>query len=105
MLRGPCVPICCHILSYGYTHIYEYALVLFHIIQCGINHHQRTGADEVSAEACAEVVEDSVTMRLSHLGVNVVAAVAEFRDLLGQKLHPLSRVAEDNALIDLQLSK
>lgn len=50
-------------------------------------------------------MEDSVTMRLSHLGVNVVAAVAEFRDLLGQKLHPLSRVAEDNALIDLQLSK
>jgi hypothetical protein len=35
---------------------------------------------------------------LSHLGVNVVAGVAELCDLLGQEFHSLGRVAEDDAL-------
>lgn len=46
--------------------------------------YKPTGADEISAKACTEVVEDSVTMCLCHLSVDVIAAVAKFCDLLGQ---------------------
>ena len=42
-------------------------------------------------------------VRLSHIAVTVEAAEAEVGDLLGQELHPLSRVAEDDRLVDLQL--
>ena len=44
-------------------------------------------------------------MRLGHLGVDVVAAVAELCNLLGEELDPLSGVAEDDALVDLQLGE
>ena len=64
-----------------------------------------TGADEVSAEAGPEVVEDPVAVGLVHLGVDVVAGVAQVRDFLGQQLDALSRVAEDDALVYLQLQK
>ena len=37
-------------------------------------------------------------MVLRHPGVNVVAAVAEVGDLLGQQFYSLRRVAEDDAL-------
>ncbi len=60
-------------------------------------------ADEVAAKAGPEVVEDPVAVRLGHPRVDVVAGVAQLGDLLGQLLHPLSRVAEDDALVDLQL--
>lgn len=40
---------------------------------------------------------------LHHLGMNVEAGVAQLGDLLGQELHPLGGVAEDNWLIDLKL--
>ncbi len=40
---------------------------------------------------------------LLHLGVDVEARVAELRDLLGQELHAVHRVAEDDGLVDLQL--
>ena len=35
---------------------------------------------------------------LGHFGMYVVAGVAQLGDLLGQQLHPLGRVAEDDAL-------
>ena len=41
-------------------------------------------ADQVPAEASSEVVEDSVTVSLGHLGVDVVAGVAQLSDLLGE---------------------
>lgn len=64
---------------------------------------EEVGTDQVSAEAGSEVVEDSVTVSLGHLGVDVVAGVTQLSDLFGQQLHSLCRVAEDDALIDLQL--
>ena len=63
----------------------------------------RTGADQVPAEACPEVVEDSVAVRLLHAGVDVVARVAQLGDLLRQQLHTLGAVTEDDALVYLQL--
>ena len=59
---------------------------------------EEVGADEVPAKPGPEVVEDSVAVSLSHLGVDVVAGVAQLSDLLGQQFHPLRGVAEDNAL-------
>ena len=50
-------------------------------------------------------MEHPVSVRLGHLGVDVVAAVAELGDLLGEQLDPLSGVAEDDALVDLQLGE
>ena len=49
-------------------------------------------------------MEDTVTMLLPHLGVDVVAGVAQIGDLLGQELHSLDWVAEDYRLVDLKLS-
>lgn len=40
---------------------------------------------------------------LHHLGMDVEAGVAQLSDLLGQELHPLSGVTEDNRLVDLKL--
>ncbi len=62
-------------------------------------------ADEVAAEASPEVVEHAVPVCLRHLGVDVVAAVSQLRDLLGQKLDSLGRVAKDDALIDLEFKE
>lgn len=60
-------------------------------------------ADEVPAQALSEVVEHAVPVRLRHFCVYVVAAVAELGDLLGEQLHALRRIAEDDRLVDLQL--
>ena len=61
--------------------------------------------DQVPRRAIAELVKDAVPVGLLHLGVNVVARVAQLGDFLGQKLHTIDGVAEDNALIDLQLGE
>lgn len=40
---------------------------------------------------------------LHHFGVDVKAGVTQLSNLLGQELHPLSGVTEDNRLVDLKL--
>ena len=50
-------------------------------------------------------MENLVPVRLCHLGVNEEAGVAQLRDFLRQKLHTLHGVAEDDALVDLQLGE
>ena len=59
---------------------------------------EEIATDQVPAEAGSEVVEDSIAVSLSHLGVDVVAGVPKLGDLLRQQLHSLCRVAEDDAL-------
>ena len=44
-----------------------------------------------------------VTVGLLHLGVDVEAGVAELGDLLGEQLDAVHAVAEDDALVDVQL--
>lgn len=61
------------------------------------------GADQVSAIALAEVVEDAVTVSLLHTGVDVVARVSELGNLLRQKLDTVDAIAENNRLVDLKL--
>jgi len=66
---------------------------------------EEIAADQVSAKASSEVVEDSITVSLGHLGVDVVAGVAQLSDLLGQELYSLCGVTEDNALVDLKFGE
>jgi len=64
---------------------------------------EQIGAHEVTAQPITEIVEDAVSVSLLHSGMNVIAGVAQLSNLLSQKFHALSGVAEDNTLIDLQL--
>lgn len=66
---------------------------------------EQVGANKVAADTVTEVVEDSVTSCLKHASVTVEARVAEFGDLLGEKLNAVGRVAEDDRLVDLQLGE
>lgn len=64
---------------------------------------EEIGTDEIATESGAEVVEHAVAMRLRHARVDVVTAVTQFGYLLREKLHALSRVAEYDRLVYLQL--
>lgn len=64
---------------------------------------QKVGAHQVAANSISKVVEHSVTVRLQHLGMRVEARVSEFRDLLSQQFNTVSRVAENDGLVDLKL--
>ena len=64
---------------------------------------QQVGADQVPAYAVAEVVEDAVAVLLEHPSVRVETRVAQFSDLLGQKLDTVGGIAENDGLVDLQL--
>ena len=50
-------------------------------------------------------MEDLVAMWLTHLGVDEEAGVAQLGDLLGKKFNSLHGVAEDDALVDLELGE
>ena len=50
---------------------------------------EQIATDEVATQPSSEVMEDPVTMSLSHLCVNIVAGIAQLSYLLGQQLHPL----------------
>lgn len=64
---------------------------------------EEIGGDKVAALALAEVVEDAVAMGLNHLGVDVEAGEAELRNALGKELDTVDRVAEDDALVNVEL--
>lgn len=66
---------------------------------------EEIGTDEVTAQSTAEVVEDSVTVVLKHLGVRVEARVAQLCDLLGEEFDSVRGVAEDDRLVDLELGE
>lgn len=41
-----------------------------------------TWTNQVSAESTTEVMKDAISVSLSHSGMNIIAAVAQLRDLL-----------------------
>ena len=53
--------------------------------------------------ALPEVMEYPIPVLLVHLGMNIEAGIAQLSDLLGQQLHTLGGITEDNRLVDLQL--
>jgi hypothetical protein len=63
----------------------------------------RTRADEVAANTVSKIMENAISVSLEHFGVRVETRIAEFGDLLCEKFHPVSRVAEYNGLVDLEL--
>ena len=63
---------------------------------------QRTRSHQVSRGTVAELMKYSVTVRLLHLGVDVVARIAELSDLLRQQFDAVDRVAENDTLVDFQ---
>lgn len=62
-------------------------------------------ADQIPAQPGSEVMENAISVCLLHLGVDVIAAVAELGDLFRQQFNTLCRIAEDDRLIDLELGK
>jgi len=66
---------------------------------------KEVAAHEITTQASSEIMENPVPVSLGHLGVDVVAGVTKFGDLLGQQLNPLCRVAKNDALVDLQFGE
>mmetsp|Transcript_16597 Transcript_16597/g.28097 ORF Transcript_16597/g.28097 Transcript_16597/m.28097 type:complete len:216 (-) Transcript_16597:577-1224(-) len=62
-------------------------------------------AHEMSGRPVAELVEDSISVWLLHLGVDVETAVPQLRNFLREQLYAVHRVAEDNTLVDIELGK
>ena len=60
-------------------------------------------AHKVPTKPISEVMEHSASVVLVHFSMNVVTGIAQLCDLLSQKFHSLSGIAEDYTLIDLQL--
>ena len=62
-------------------------------------------SNKVTSTSIAEFVEDSVTVGLLHLGMDVEARVAKLGNFLGEEFHAVDRVAEDDGLVDFQLGE
>ncbi len=66
---------------------------------------EKIGADKITADTIAEIVEDTVTIMLQHLSVGVETRVSELGDLLCKKLDSVCGIAEDNRLVDLKFGE
>ena len=62
-------------------------------------------ANEITAYAIAEIMEDTITVRLEHFGVRIETRIAEFGDFFSEELNAVGGVAKDNGLIDLKLER
>lgn len=60
-----------------------------------------TCANKVSTSAIPKVMEDTISVRLQHLGMNVEARVTQLRNLFGQQFHTVDRITKDDRLVDL----
>lgn len=65
---------------------------------------EKVRADKVAADALSEIVEHAVTVRLQHLCVRVETRIAQLSNFLGQQLDPVGGVAENDGLINVELS-
>ncbi len=64
---------------------------------------KKVGAYEIAADTFAEIVEDTITMRLQHLCMRIETRVPKLRDLLREELDSVCRVAKYDRLVDLEL--
>ena len=62
---------------------------------------KKVGADEVTAHAVAEVMENAITVRLQHFGMGIKAGIAQLGHFLGQELDTVGRITKDDRLINL----
>jgi len=63
------------------------------------------GANKVAALPLAEVMENTVAIFLAHLPMNVEARETQSGNLAAQKLDSVHAVAENNALVNCNLSE
>lgn len=88
-------------ISFG--HLWE-VKIDDHVDSLNVNTtREQVRADQIATGSVAEIVENTVTMVLTHFGVNVEARVAKFSDLLSQELNSLCRIAKYDRLVDLKL--
>ena len=66
---------------------------------------EKVGTNEVTRPTVAKFVENTISVGLLHLGVDVKATEAELGDFLGKQLDTIDAVAENDALIDFELGK
>lgn len=64
---------------------------------------QQVWTDKVATISLAKVVEDPISVVLSHFRVDVIARITEFCDFFGEQFDALRRVAEDDRLVDMKL--
>jgi hypothetical protein len=64
---------------------------------------KEVGADEVTAHAVTEVVENAITVRLQHFCMGVETRVAQLCHFLSEELDTVGRITENDRLINLQL--
>ena len=62
------------------------------------------GADEVTAHAVAEVVENTITVGLQHFCMGVETRVTQLCYFLSQELDTVGGITKDDRLINLQLN-
>lgn len=61
-------------------------------------------ADEVTAHAVAEVVENAITVGLQHFCMGVEARITQLCHFLSQELDTIGGITKDDRLINLQLN-
>ena len=92
-------------MQIGLAHLWKIE-VNDHIDRLYVNaSREQVRADQVTASAITEIMEDAITMVLTHTRMNIEARVAQVGDLLGEELNPLRWVTKYDWLIDLQLGE
>mmetsp|Transcript_1435 Transcript_1435/g.2632 ORF Transcript_1435/g.2632 Transcript_1435/m.2632 type:complete len:289 (+) Transcript_1435:1024-1890(+) len=77
-----------------------------HVYGLNINSSgEKIRSHQMSCSAVTELVEDTVSVGLLHLCMNVITGVAKFRNFLGQQFHAVYRVAKNDTLVDFQFGK
>lgn len=66
---------------------------------------EEIGADKVSTNAVAEIMEDAITGLLLHPSMTIETGVAQFGDFFGEQFDTVGRVAEYDGLVDLKLGE
>jgi len=57
---------------------------------------EKIRGNKVTTGSTSEVVEDAISFRLLHAGMNVEAGIAQLGDVLSQQFHTFESVAEDD---------
>lgn len=66
---------------------------------------EKVGCDKVASGTIAKLMKDTITIRLLHLGVDIVAGIAKLGDFLREQFDAVDGVAENDGLVDLQFGE
>ena len=77
-------------------------VLLAHVTHFARYTNKLTRGNKVPRGTIAEFVENTVSVRLLHLSMDVVTRISELSNLFRQKFNAVHRVTKDNTLVDLQ---